>query len=377
MGEVDQEHLRRLTQDLLDFLDGDTDTIVRRLEQRMREAAEGLEYEQAARLRDRLTAVRKAIEKQQMVADRSEDIDVIGVAEDDLEAAVQVFVRRGRVVGRKGFVVDKVEDLAPASSSATCRGPLRRRPAGRPRTVLVPSEPDDPELYTQWLAQTRGGPVDIRVPQRGAKRELQQTVTRNAPRSSPATACAGPATTTPGPRPSTSCCRRSACPSPAAHRVLRHGPHPGHRLRGLDGGHGGRAAAQVQYRRFKVKSVAGNDDYGAMEEVLTRRLSAYIDERALPVSERAGKFAYRPSCCWSTGARASWPSPAGSWRTWGSRRRSPSRRWPSGSRRSTSRATPTRCGSPAGPRRSTCCSGSATRPTGSPTPTTASCVTSA
>ena len=93
---------------------GDTDEIVKRLETAMRAAATELEFERAARLRDRLAAVRKAIAKQQMVADRNEDIDVIGIAEDDLEAAVQVFyVRRGRVVGRKGFVLDKVEELTP------------------------------------------------------------------------------------------------------------------------------------------------------------------------------------------------------------------------------------------------------------------------
>ena len=102
-------------QALLQFLDGDTDSVVQELETRMHEAAGELEFEQAARLRDRLTSVQKAIEKQQMVAERSEDFDVLGIADDELEAAVQVFfVRKGRVVGRKGFIVDKVEDLTPA-----------------------------------------------------------------------------------------------------------------------------------------------------------------------------------------------------------------------------------------------------------------------
>src|SRR5918993_1846718 len=114
VGEVDHETYDRLVGELLDFLDGDTDTVVHRLEGQMRTAADNLEYELAARVRDRLASVRKAIERQQMVAERNEDLDVIGIAEDDLEAAVQVFyVRRGRVVGRKGLVVDKVEDLAP------------------------------------------------------------------------------------------------------------------------------------------------------------------------------------------------------------------------------------------------------------------------
>ena len=100
----------------------------------MHEAAGELEFEQAARLRDRLTSVQKAIEKQQMVAERSEDFDVLGIADDELEAAVQVFfVRKGRVVGRKGFIVDKVEDLTPGGArQQRGRAALRRPAAGHP-----------------------------------------------------------------------------------------------------------------------------------------------------------------------------------------------------------------------------------------------------
>jgi len=115
VGEIDKPAYDVLVAELLEFLDGETDAIVKRLEAEMREASDALEFERAARVRDRLTSVRKAIERQQMVADRNEDLDVIGVADDDLEAAVQVFfVRKGRVVGRKGFVLDKAEDLSAA-----------------------------------------------------------------------------------------------------------------------------------------------------------------------------------------------------------------------------------------------------------------------
>ena len=109
VGEVEPETYRQMTKELIDFLDGETDAVVARMEADMSEAARALEYERAARIRDQLESVNKAIAKQQMVGDRDEDLDVIGLAEDDLEAAVQVFfVRKGRVVGRKGFVVDKV-----------------------------------------------------------------------------------------------------------------------------------------------------------------------------------------------------------------------------------------------------------------------------
>ncbi|HKE72857.1 MAG TPA: excinuclease ABC subunit UvrC [Acidimicrobiales bacterium] len=297
VGEVDHETYQHLTEELLDFLDGDTDPIVRRLEAAMREAADELEYERAARVRDRLTAVRKAIERQQMVADRNEDLDVIGMAEDDLEAAVQVFfVRRGRVVGRKGFVLDKVEDLAPGELVGDVLEALYDDPPlGVPRTVLVPSEPDDPELYADWLALLRDGRVDVRVPQRGAKRELAETVTRNAAEEF------------------------------TRHRLRRAGDHNARakalnelqealglpeaplRIECYDMSHiqgtdyvGSMVVMEdglpkkSDYRRFKVRTVPGNDDFAAMEEVLTRRLTAYIDERALPVNERTGKFSYPP-----------------------------------------------------------------------------------
>ena len=297
VGEVGHETYDRLVTDLIDFLDGDTDTVVTRLETQMRESASALEYERAARLRDRLSSVRKAIERQQMVADRNEDLDVVGIAEDDLEAAVQVFyVRRGRVVGRKGFVLDKVEDVAPGELVGdVLEGLYDDPPLGVPKAVLVPTEPDDPELYVDWLSLLRGSRVDVRVPRRGAKRELQQTVTRNAAEEF------------------TRHRLRRASDHNARARALNELqdalglPDAPLRIECYDMSHiqgtdyvGSMVVMEdglpkkSGYRRFRVRTVPGNDDFAAMEEVLTRRLSAYIDERALPVSERTGKFSYPP-----------------------------------------------------------------------------------
>jgi excinuclease ABC subunit C len=297
VGEVDKETYDRLVQELLEFLDGETDTIVHRLETQMGEAADHMEYERAARVRDRLTSVRKAVERQQMVAERNEDLDVIGIAEDGLEAAIQVFfVRRGRVVGRKGFVVDKVEDLGPGELVGNVLEELYDdAPLGVPKAVLVPQEPDDPELYGQWLSLLRGSRVEVRVPQRGAKRELQETVTRNATEEF------------------TRHRLRRASDHNARAKALNELqdalglPDAPLRIECYDMSHiqgtdyvGSMVVVEdglprkSDYRRFKVRTVAGNDDFAAMEEVLTRRLSAYIDERALPVSERSGKFSYPP-----------------------------------------------------------------------------------
>jgi excinuclease ABC subunit C len=297
VGEVDRETYDGLVTELLDFLDGDTDSIVRRLEAQMQAAADDLEYERAARVRDRLTSVRKAIERQQMVADRNEDLDVIGLAEDDLEAAVQVFfVRRGRVVGRKGFVIDKVEDVGPGELVGDILEELYDDPPlGVPRSVLVPTEPDDPELYADWLGLLRGSRVDVRVPQRGAKRELQATVARNAAeeftrhrlrRASDHNARAKALNEL-----------QSALGLPEA--PLRIECYDMSHIQGTD--YVGSMVVmedglpkKSDYRRFKVRTVDGNDDFAAMGEVLTRRLTAYIDERSLPVGERTGKFSYPP-----------------------------------------------------------------------------------
>jgi excinuclease ABC subunit C len=288
-----------LVGELLSFLDGETDTIVRRLEREMKDAADELEYERAARIRDRLTAVRKAIERQQMVADRSEDLDVIGLAEDELEAAVQVFyVRKGRVVGRKGFIVDKVEDLTAGGLVARILEQLYGdEPAlGVPKQVLVPAVPEQAEVYEEWLTQMRGSRVQVRVPQRGDKRELHETVTRNAKEEF------------------TRHRLRRASDHNSRARALNELqdalglPEAPLRIECYDMAHiqgsdyvGSMVVLEdglprkSEYRRFKVKGVEGNDDYAAMEEVLTRRLSAYLNERDRPVTERSGgKFAYPP-----------------------------------------------------------------------------------
>jgi excinuclease ABC subunit C len=306
VGEIDEMPYRQLVTDLIEFLDGDTDEIVARLEADMTTAATDLEFERAARLRDRLTSVRKAIEKQQMVAERSEDLDVIGIAEDELEAAVQVFyVRKGRVVGRKGFILDKVEELTPGRlidrilESMYGDEPI----LGVPKLVLVPYEAEELDTYEEWLSMGRGSRVQIRVPQRGDKRSLLETVTRNAE---------GEFTRHRMKRASDHNSRSRALTELQDHLGLPEAPL---RIECYDMAHlqgsdyvGSMVVLEDglpnkrEYRRFKVNSVGGDevsasDDYAAMAEVVRRRLQAYVDERDRPVSERGdkpGKFAYPP-----------------------------------------------------------------------------------
>jgi len=294
---VEKGRYDTLVGEFLEFLDGDTDTIVKRLETEMRVSADELEFEKAARLRDRLVSVRKAIERQQMVADRDEDLDVIGLADDELEAAVQVFhVRRGRVVGRKGFVLDKVEDLTAAELMSNVLEGLYYEPPplGLPKQVLVPTEPDDPDLYRRWLTEVRGTNVSIRVPKRGDKRTLQETVTRNAKEEFTRHRLR---------RASDHNSRARALNELQDHLGLPEAPL---RIECYDMSHiqgsdyvGSMVVMEdglpkkSEYRRFKIRSGQGNDDFAAMEEVLTRRLLNYLQDREKPASER-GRFSYPP-----------------------------------------------------------------------------------
>ncbi|MGN7131855.1 excinuclease ABC subunit UvrC [Rhodococcoides corynebacterioides] len=220
------EH-RRTVVDFCDFLSGKTDKLVRELENRMQAASEDLDFEAAARLRDDIGALKRALEKQAVVLGDGTDADLVAFAGDDLEAAVQVFhVRGGRVRGQRGWVVEKAGEVVESglgsdsdSASATDpggdaaidpRGDAAIDPGGDaalvsqfltqfygeqaslsattdegaatavPREVLVPVLPPDAEEITAWLSELRGSSVKLRVPQRGDKKALAETVARNA-----------------------------------------------------------------------------------------------------------------------------------------------------------------------------------------------------
>lgn len=191
VGRASPEEHRALAEDFCSFLAGDTGRFLRELEGRMREAAGEMEYERAARIRDDIEALRAALEKQAVVLPDSTDCDVIAVADDQLEAAVQIFhVRGGRIRGQRGYVVDKVADDGPGELIATFLGQIYGPTQGDdesggtgtavPREVLVSHEPADPEAMAAWLSQHRGSSVDLRVPRRGDKKSLMETVAKNA-----------------------------------------------------------------------------------------------------------------------------------------------------------------------------------------------------
>jgi excinuclease ABC subunit C len=307
VGEVSQVDYSLMVKDFCDFLDGDTDEVIAKLQQDMADASAALEYEKAARLRDRLHSVSKAIEKQQIVGEKSEDIDLIGIAQDELEAAIQIFyVRKGRVVGRKGFILDKVEDLSQSGLiDRIIEALYGDEPVlGVPKMVLVSDLPLAMATYEEWLSFQRGSKVEIRIPQRGDKRELHELVTRNATEEFVRHRMKRSADHNARSRALTELQDLLGLPE-APLRIecydmahLQGTDYVGSMVVLEDG-----LPAKREYRRFKVKEVPGNDDYAAMEEVLTRRFTAYIEEREQPIETdelteqpkpRTKRFVYPP-----------------------------------------------------------------------------------
>ena len=305
VGKVDQAEHRAIVDDFCDFMAGQSGRFVKRLERQMADAAQGQDYERAARLRDDIGALTRATEKQAVVLADGTDADVIGVAEDQLEAAVQVFhVRGGRVRGQRGFVVDKVEELTTGElvgqflaqaygdepdpdveveverRTTPGAGVTLRGTDDVPREVLVPALPPDLDVLQSWLADLRGTNVQIRVPQRGDKRALLETVERNATqafalhktkRASDLTA-------------------RSLALSELQDALEL--PEAPLRIECFDVSHvqGTNVVASMvvfedglarksEYRRFAVRGHDGNDDTASMREVVRRRFSRYLDER--------------------------------------------------------------------------------------------------
>lgn len=297
VGEITGDDYRDLVGDLTRFLEGDTEEVLRDLNNKMGAASSSMEFELAARYRDRLSSVKKAIEKRQIAGTRNEDFDVIGVHDDELEASVQVFfVRKGRVMGQRGSIVDKVEDFTQPDLIARIIEDVYHdeNPIGMPKNVFVPSLPEKAELYQEWLTGQRGSRVEIRVPQRGDKRALHETATKNARESFARHRLK---------RGTDHNSRSKALEELQRHLALPNAPL---RIECYDMSHLQGTAyvgsmvvledalpRKSEYRRFKIRDVEGNDDFAAMEEVLSRRFRNYLDEKDLPSTEIT-KFSYPP-----------------------------------------------------------------------------------
>ncbi|MFF5179859.1 excinuclease ABC subunit UvrC [Micromonospora sp. NPDC000316] len=283
VGTVSADEHRAIVDGFCDFMAGRTDTMVRKIEREMTEASEQLEFERAARLRDDAAALRRAMEKQTVVLGDGTDADVVAFADDPLEAAVQVFhVRDGRVRGQRGWVVEKTEDLTTGDLVHHFCTQVYGGEHGEtdvPRELLVPALPADADALAEWLTNHRGSRVSLRVPQRGDKRTLMETVERNAKDALARHKLkrAGDLTT-----------RGKALDEISEALDMRTSPlriecFDISQIQGTDV-----VASMVvfedglprksEYRRFIVRGAT--DDLSAMSEVLRRRFARYLDARA-------------------------------------------------------------------------------------------------
>ncbi|HUR73412.1 MAG TPA: excinuclease ABC subunit UvrC [Sporichthya sp.] len=313
VSRVSAEEHRRIVEDFCEFMAGSTTTYLRRLEKEMQAAAAIQEYEKAARLRDDIGALRRAMEKNAVVFGDGTDADVIALAEDQLEAAVQVFhVRGGRVRGQRGFVVDRVEDVTTGDLVEHFLQQLygdgdTEEGESVPREVLVPELPGDAAAVSEWLCTKRGSKVDLRVPQRGDKKALMETVARNAGQSLALhkTKRASDLTT-----------RSIALQEIQDALALDEAPlriecFDVSNLQGTevvasmvvfeDG-----LARKSEYRTFNIKGFEGQNDVAAIAEVITRRFRRHLEDRVAaaedrhsgpidPDTGRPRRFAYRPN----------------------------------------------------------------------------------
>ncbi|GAA0405335.1 excinuclease ABC subunit UvrC [Microbispora corallina] len=278
VGRVSPEQHRALAEDFCDFMSGNTGRFIKRLEREMREAAAVEEYERAARLRDDVQALQRALEKQTVVLGDGTDCDVIALAEDPLEAAVQVFyVRGGRIRGQRGWVVDKVEEAATGELVEHFLLQMYGE-ASIPREILVPALPPETDAVIELLSEQRGARVDLRVPQRGDKKSLMETVERNAKESLAQHKLR---------RASDLTTRSRALQEIADALDLDQAPL---RIECYDVSHiqGSNVVASMvvfedglarksEYRRFSIRS--GDGDVASIYEVICRRFKRYLEER--------------------------------------------------------------------------------------------------
>jgi excinuclease ABC subunit C len=306
VGRVSAEEHRAIVDDFMAFMGGQTSGFTRRIEKRMREASEAEEYELAARLRDDLAALHRVLEKQTVVLGDGTDADVFGFEVDPLEVAVQIFsVRGGRIRGQRGWVADRADetDVPELVQRALVTLYGEAAPDAVPRQILVPELPSDADVVTELLSELRSGPVTIRVPRRGDKKRLIETVEQNAHQAMARHKLkrAGDLTA-----------RSQALEEIQAALGLPTAPlriecYDVSNLQGTE-----IVASMVvfedglprksEYRRFTVRH-EGQSDVAAMHEVITRRLERLLKARADGADEKGidpdtgkpKKFAYAPS----------------------------------------------------------------------------------
>ena len=304
IGAVDQEQYRATIKQLMDFLDGKSDHIVRGIEQRMAVAAENLDFERAADYRDQLKAIERITARQKVIGPEDTDQDVIAFARENGDACVQIFfIRHGKLIGREYFMLDNAEGESDQEVLQEFMTQFYEDAAYVPKEVLLPAEVEEARIIEEWLRRKRNTKVTIQVPRRGKKRELVEMATANAEDTLAALRQQWAADRSKHVTAITELQDALKLPSPPARIECYDISHTqgqqtvGSMVVFVQG-----APQKSDYRRFNVQSTT-NDDYGSMREVLTRRFQRYRDTLAgelhdpgeiKPRSERPTAWAILP-----------------------------------------------------------------------------------
>ena len=272
IGAVDKKEYREVVNQVILFLQGKQELILRELNARMKAASQQLQFERAALLRDQIDAIEKVIEGQRIAVTLQGEKDIIGLAQNETLAYVELFfIRNDKLIGRDHFTMERVQDDSPEQVMTSFVKQYYASASYIPSLILLQHPVDEPTILSEWLAQQRGGKVELRVPQRGAKKKLVDTVAENAARGLELAQAREMKTEviSSGLQELKNRLRLPKMPqriecydvsniqgalAVGSMIVLEKGwPKPAH------------------YRRFRIKTVAGADDYAMIQETLRRR----------------------------------------------------------------------------------------------------------
>lgn len=297
VDRVTPEEHRQLARNIADFMRGNTGQFISSRQREMADAAQNLDYERAAELRDEIQALEKVLDKSAVVLSQNVDVDVFSMVVEELEASVQVFhVRGGRIRGQRGWIIERLQDLTPAELTLDY---LRQAYSGMdadaiPKEILLDTLPSDVELATTWLSEQRGTKVELRVPQRGEKKAVLDTVHKNAEQALMRHKMQRASDLTTRSEALTEIQQALNLPEPPLRIECIDNSHmSGQNVVGSlvvfeDG-----LAKKRDYRRFSISGDAARDDTSAMYDVVSRRFSRYLE--SLVEDEPDERFGYRPS----------------------------------------------------------------------------------
>nr|WP_284700562.1 excinuclease ABC subunit UvrC [Thermoanaerobacterium sp. R66] len=277
-GRITKEEYKKLTDDVLMFLEGKRDVLLKKLKEEMEKAAENMEFEKAAKLRDQIYGIEKTSEKQKIVSASLEDQDVISMARSAEDACIQVFfIRDGKVSGREHYFMKNTDDMDRSEIMSSFMKQFYDSAPYVPKEIILDVDMEEKDVLMEWLSEKRGNKVSIVVPSRGKKKDLVDMVYENA---------------------------LEALKNDVNLKMERQKNDAVSELSNLIGidyaerieafdisnirGTDNVASMVVfvdgkphksSYRKFIIKTVEGQDDYGSMREVISRRISHGLKEQ--------------------------------------------------------------------------------------------------